>query len=158
MRVRLMGQGAPELPPAAVGKLLKGFRIEHSFVLQHGVHEYAATRKGEMIKMEQKAERTHLEFHIPSRGLIGFRSKMLRATAGQIVMHHRYHQYEYFKGSIPERINGSIISMHPGKAVAFALDGLQDRGIFFIEPGENPDEELAKASQNPVADLISLPF
>jgi GTP-binding protein len=101
------------------------------------VIEYAATRKGEMIKMEQKAERTYIDFHIPSRGLIGFRSKMLRATAGQIVMHHRYHQYEYFKGSIPERTNGSIISMHPGKAVAFALDGLQDRGVFFIEPGEN---------------------
>jgi GTP-binding protein len=101
------------------------------------VIEYAATRKGEMIKMEQKAERTYLDFHIPSRGLIGFRSKMLRATAGQIVMHHRYHQYEYFKGSIPERTNGSIISMHPGRAVGFALDGLQDRGVFFIEPGEN---------------------
>ncbi len=101
------------------------------------VIEYAATRKGEMIKMEQKRERTFLEFHIPSRGLIGFRSKMLRATAGQIVMHHRYHQYEYFKGSIPERTNGSIISLSPGKAVAFALDGLQDRGVFFIEPGDN---------------------
>ena len=101
------------------------------------VIEYAATRKGEMITMEQKEERTYLEFHVPSRGLIGFRSKMLRATAGQIVMHHRYHQYEYFKGSIPERTNGSIISMHGGKTVAFALDGLQDRGIFFVEPGEN---------------------
>ncbi len=105
--------------------------------LAGAVIEYAATRKGDMVKMEQKEERTFLEFHIPSRGLIGFRSKMLRATAGQIVMHHRYHQYEYFKGSIPERINGSIISMHPGKSVAFALDGLQDRGVFFIEPGDN---------------------
>ena len=94
-------------------------------------------RKGEMITMVQKEERTYLEFHVPSRGLIGFRSKMLRATAGQIVMHHRYHQYEYFKGSIPDRTNGSIISMHPGRAVAFALDGLQDRGVFFIEPGDN---------------------
>jgi GTP-binding protein len=101
------------------------------------VIEYAATRKGEMITMEQKEERTFLEFHVPSRGLIGFRSKMLRATAGQIVMHHRFHQYEYFKGSIPERTNGSIISMHSGRAVAFALDGLQDRGVFFIEPGED---------------------
>ncbi len=101
------------------------------------VIEYAATRKGEMVKMEQREERTFLEFHVPSRGLIGFRSKMLRATAGQIVMHHRYHQYEYFKGSIPQRTNGSIISMHPGRAVAFALDGLQDRGVFFIEPGDN---------------------
>ena len=101
------------------------------------VIEYAATRKGEMITMVQKEDRTYLEFHVPSRGLIGFRSKMLRATAGKIVMHHRYHQYEYFKGSIPERTNGSIISMNGGKAVAFALDGLQDRGVFFVEPGEN---------------------
>jgi len=101
------------------------------------VIEYAATRKGEMITMVQKEERTYLEFHVPSRGLIGFRSKMLRATAGKIVMHHRYHQYEYFKGSIPERTNGSIISMSAGKAVAFALDGLQDRGVFFVEPGDN---------------------
>jgi len=100
------------------------------------VIEYAATRKGEMVRMEQREGRSHLEFHIPSRGLIGFRSRMLRATAGEIVMHHRFHQYEYFKGSIPERTSGSIISMHGGKAVAFALDALQDRGIFFVEPGD----------------------
>jgi GTP-binding protein len=100
------------------------------------VIEYAATRKGEMVRMEQREGRTQLDFHIPSRGLIGFRSRMLRATAGEIVMHHRFHQYEYFKGSIPERTSGSILSMSGGKAVAFALDALQDRGIFFIEPGE----------------------
>lgn len=99
--------------------------------------EYAASRKGEMVSMEQREARTHLEFRIPSRGLIGFRSKMLRATAGEIVMHHRFHQYEFFKGSIPERTNGSIISMGNGKSVAFALDGLQDRGVFFITPGDN---------------------
>lgn len=100
------------------------------------VIEYAASRKGEMVRMDVRDGRTHLDFHIPSRGLIGFRSKMLRATAGEIVMHHRFHQYEYFKGSIPERTSGSIISMHGGKAVAFALDALQDRGVFFIEPGD----------------------
>ncbi len=101
------------------------------------VIEFAATRRGEMIKMDQKGERTFLEFSIPSRGLIGFRSRMLRATAGQIVMHHRFLQYEFFKGAIPGRTTGSIISMGAGKAVAFALDGLQDRGTFFVEPGEN---------------------
>jgi len=101
------------------------------------VIEYAATRKGDMVKMAQKDGRSHLEFKIPSRGLIGFRSKMLRATAGEIVMYHRFHQYEYFKGSIPERTTGSIVSMGNGKSVAFALDALQDRGVFFIEPGEN---------------------
>lgn len=98
--------------------------------------EFAATRKGDMVRMNQKEGRTLLEFHIPSRGLIGFRSRMLRATAGEIVMYHRFHQYEYFKGSIPERTTGSIISMHAGRAVAFALDALQDRGIFFVEPGD----------------------
>jgi len=101
------------------------------------VIEFAASRRGEMTHMNQRDERTQLEFHIPSRGLIGFRSKMLRATAGEIVMHHRFHGYEYFKGSIPERTNGSIISMGAGKAVAFALDALQDRGVFFIEPGDD---------------------
>jgi GTP-binding protein len=101
------------------------------------VIEYAASRKGEMVRMEPREGRTQIDFHIPSRGLIGFRSRMLRATAGEIVMHHRFHQYEYFKGSIPERTSGSILSMGGGKAVAFALDALQDRGIFFIEPGDN---------------------
>ena len=101
------------------------------------VIEHAAARKGEMVAMEHRDVRTHLTFHIPSRGLIGFRSRMLRATAGEIVMHHRFHQYEYFKGSIPERTTGSIISMHPGRAVAFALDALQDRGVFFVEPGDD---------------------
>lgn len=100
------------------------------------VIEYAATRKGEMVSMEQGAERTRLVFHIPSRGLIGFRSKMLRATGGEIVMHHRFFQYEYFKGSIPQRQTGSILSRGQGPAVAYALDGVQDRGVFFIKPGD----------------------
>lgn len=85
--------------------------------------------------MVQTEGRTRLEFHIPSRGLIGFRSKMLRVTSGEIVVNHRFLQYEFFKGSIPQRQSGSIISMAGGNAVAFALDSLQDRGQFFIEPG-----------------------
>jgi GTP-binding protein len=101
------------------------------------VIEHAAARRGELVRMEQAEGRSRLEFRIPSRGLIGFRSRMLRATGGEIVMHHRFHQYEYFKGSIPERTTGSIVSMHAGKAVAFALDALQDRGVFFVEAGEN---------------------
>jgi len=100
------------------------------------VIEYAATRRGEMVKMEPGDTRTRLEFRIPARGLIGFRSRMLRATGGEIVMHHRFYQYEFFKGSIPQRQNGSLISMAPGQAVAYALDGLQDRGRFFIAPGD----------------------
>ena len=100
------------------------------------VIEYAASRKGEMVEMEQGEDRTKLEFRIPSRGLIGFRSKMLRKTGGEIVMHHRFFQYEYFKGSIPQRQTGSILSRAQGKAVAFALDGLQDRGRFFVGTGD----------------------
>jgi GTP-binding protein len=100
------------------------------------VIEYAGKRRGELLQMVQKGERTRLEFHIPSRGLIGLRSKMLRVTSGEVVLNHRFLQYEFFKGSIPQRINGSIISMANGEAVAFALDGLQDRGYFFIEPGQ----------------------
>ncbi|MBU1638160.1 translational GTPase TypA [bacterium] len=100
------------------------------------VIEYLGTRRGEMVKMEQIDQRTHLDFHIPSRGLIGFRSRMLRATSGEIVLHHRFLQYEYFKGSIPDRQSGSIVSMANGDCVAFALDALQDRGKFFVAPGE----------------------
>ena len=100
------------------------------------VIEYAASRRGEMVTMAQGEDRAKLEFHIPSRGLIGFRSKMLRATGGEIVMHHRFFQYEFFKGSIPQRQSGSIISRDRGAAVAFALDALQDRGMFFIKPGD----------------------
>ena len=100
------------------------------------VIEYAATRRGELIKMEPTEGRNRLEFHLPSRGLIGFRSRMLRMTGGEIVMHHRFFQYEYFKGSIPQRQTGSLVSMGSGTAVAFAIDGLQDRGRFFIEPGD----------------------
>ena len=99
------------------------------------VIEYISGRKGEMIKMEQKDGRTRLEFHVPSRGLIGMRSRMLRATSGEIVMNHRFFQYEYFKGSIPQRQTGSIISMGTGEAIPFALDALQDRGRFFVEAG-----------------------
>ena len=100
------------------------------------VIEHAAARRGDLIKMEKAEGRNRLEFRIPSRGLIGFRSKMLRMTGGEIVMHHRFFQYEYFKGSIPQRQTGSLVSLGQGVAVAFAIDGLQDRGRFFIEPGD----------------------
>ena len=100
------------------------------------VIEYVGTRRGTLVQMQQGAERTRLEFHVPSRGLIGFRSRMLRATSGEIVINHRFYEYEYFKGSIPQRQTGSIVSMAEGVAVAYALDALQDRGRFFVEPGD----------------------
>jgi len=100
------------------------------------VIEYAGARRGEMVDMHPGDGRTRIEFHIPSRGLIGFRSKMLQATGGEIVMHHRFYEYEFFKGSVPERQMGSIVSMGTGPALAYALDALQDRGIFFVDPGD----------------------
>ncbi len=100
------------------------------------VIEHVGTRRGTLVSMQQGAERTRLEFHVPSRGLIGFRSRMLRATSGEIVINHRFYEYEYFKGSIPQRQTGSILSMASGEAMGYALDALQDRGRFFIEPGD----------------------
>ncbi len=101
------------------------------------VIEFATERKAELVNMEEAEGRTQLEFRIPSRGLIGFRSRMMRATSGEIVINHRFFQYEYFKGSIPQRQTGSIISKARGTAVPYALDILQDRGRFFVDPGED---------------------
>jgi GTP-binding protein len=101
------------------------------------VIEFATERRAELVSMEESEGRTRIEFRIPSRGLIGFRSRMLRATSGEIVINHRFFQYEYFKGTIPQRQTGSIISKARGAAVSYALDTLQDRGRFFVDPGEN---------------------
>ena len=98
--------------------------------------ELATQRKGELKVMEPKGDVQHLEFMIPSRGLIGLRSNMLTATAGGAVMTHRFEQFEQFKGDLPGRIKGSLVSMTDGQATAFALDRLNDRGKFFIDPGE----------------------
>ncbi len=100
------------------------------------VIELVGQRRGEMITMEQKGQTTHLEFHIPTRGLKGLRSRLLTATSGEAVMHHRFYQYEYFKGAIHQRQTGVLISMGTGTATAYAIDSLQDRGRFFIQPGE----------------------
>jgi len=100
------------------------------------VIDQVARRRGELLNMQAQESRTRLDFHMPSRGLIGFRSLMLRATGGEIVLSHRFHQYEFFKGSIPGRQSGSLISMAEGEAVAYAIDALQDRGRFFVAPGE----------------------
>jgi GTP-binding protein len=92
-------------------------------------------RKGEMQSMQVKGDRVFLEFTIPSRGIIGLRNEMLTATAGEAIMAHRFVEYQPFKGAIPGRINGSLIAMHAGTSIPFALDKLQERGKFFIAPG-----------------------
>ncbi len=101
------------------------------------VIELATQRKGELLVMEPKGDLQHLEFSIPSRGIIGLRSNILTATQGEGIMTHRFKAYEPYKGNIPERINGSLISIETGMATAYAIDKMQDRGFFFIEPGED---------------------
>ncbi|MGQ1908924.1 translational GTPase TypA [Marinifilum sp. RC60d5] len=96
--------------------------------------ELITQRKGEMLTMERKADRIHLEFHIPSRGIIGLRNQILTATAGEAVMSHRFHEYLPYKGEISGRINGSLIAMETGTTFAYALNKLQDRGRFFVAP------------------------
>ena len=93
-------------------------------------------KKGEMLVMESKGEMQHLEFDIPSRGLIGLRSQMLTQTAGEAVMAHRFNEYKPWKGPIPGRNNGVLIAKFGGTTTAYSIDKLQDRGRFFIEPGE----------------------
>lgn len=100
------------------------------------VIELATQRKGELLIMEPKGDLQHLEFDIPSRGLIGLRSNVLTATFGEAVMSHRFKEYQPYKGPIQERINGSLISMTSGQATAYSIDKLQDRGVFFVDPGE----------------------
>jgi len=92
-------------------------------------------RKGDMLIMEPKGDLQHLEFDIPSRGLIGLRNNMLTATAGNAIMTHRFREYGPHKGEIAERMKGSLISMEAGSSTAFSIGKLQDRGKFFISPG-----------------------
>jgi len=98
--------------------------------------EMVSIRKGEMIHMEARGERMYCEFHIPSRGIIGLRNQLLTATAGEAVMAHRFMEYQPMKGDIPMRQNGSLISMENGTAIPYSIDKLQERGRFFIDPGE----------------------
>jgi GTP-binding protein len=98
------------------------------------VIEIATQGKGELLIMEPKGDLQHLEFNIPSRGLIGMRSRVLTATFGEAIMAHRFKAYEPYKGVIAGRINGSLISMNSGAATPYSIDKLQDRGVFFIDP------------------------
>ena len=131
-------------PPKVIYKEINGKKAEPIEILVVDVPndtagkviELVGQRRGEMIKMEQKGSLTTLEFHIPSRGLMGLRNRVLTMTAGEAIMHHRFYQYEYFKGSITQRQNGVLISMHEGPSTAYAIDSLQDRGKFFIDPGD----------------------
>lgn len=100
------------------------------------VIEQVTQRRGDILNIEHRGDRTYMEFTIPSRGLIGLRNALLNATEGESVMAHRLKGFEPWKGDIAGRRNGSLISMETGTAIAYAIDKLQDRGRFFIEPGE----------------------
>lgn len=93
-------------------------------------------RKGEMTSMESQGDRTNIEFDIPSRGIMGLRTNVLTASQGEAIMAHRFKEYQPYKGEITRRVNGSMIAMETGTAYAYSIDKLQDRGKFFIDPGE----------------------
>ena len=98
--------------------------------------EMVTLRKGEMLSMTPKGERMICEFIMPSRGIIGLRNQLLTATAGEAIMNHRFKEFAPYKGEIPGRINGSLISMEKGNAIPYSLDKLQERGKFFVAPNE----------------------
>ena len=94
-------------------------------------------RKGEMTSMESQGDRVNIEFDIPSRGIMGLRTNVLTASQGEAIMAHRFKEYQPYKGEITRRTNGSMIALETGNAFAYSIDKLQDRGKFFIEPGED---------------------
>ena len=98
--------------------------------------EMVTMRKGEMLSMEGKGDRMTIQFLIPSRGIIGLRNQLMTATAGEAIMAHRFKEFQPLKGDIPQRQNGSLVSMEKGKAIPYSIDKLQDRGKFFVDPGE----------------------
>ncbi|MBR2344315.1 MAG: translational GTPase TypA [Lentisphaeria bacterium] len=116
--------------------------------------EMVGLRRGEMIQMESRGNRQVLDFHIPTRGLIGFRSKALTASQGEAIVNHVFAHYEPFRGAIPGRINGVMVSMAGGKALPFAIDGLQQRGEFFIEPGTDAYEGMIVGEHCKDGDLV----
>jgi GTP-binding protein len=128
--------------PQVLIKTIDGKKCEPIEALTIDVpDEYSGTaidmltrRKGEMLSMVPTGSRVKIEFNIPSRGIIGLRSNMLTATAGEAIMAHRFKAYEPWKGEIPERQNGSLISLEQGTSIAYSIDKLQDRGKFFIDP------------------------
>jgi GTP-binding protein len=118
------------------------------------VIDLATQRKGDLHIMETKGEMQHMEFEIPSRGLIGLRSQMLTATAGEAIMAHRFTEYKPFKGAIPGRSNGVLVSKTQGPATEYSIAKLQDRGKFYVDPGEEIYAGMIIGEQNKPGDLV----
>ena len=119
--------------------------------------DLVSRRKGEMTVMETKGDMQHIEFDIPSRGLIGLRTTMLTSTAGEAVMAHRFTEYKGWKGPIPGRNNGVLLAKEGGTTTAYSLDKLQDRGFFFIDPGEEVYKGMVIGENNKPGDLVVNP-
>ncbi len=116
--------------------------------------EAVSKRKGEMKNMVPKGDRMIIDFEIPSRGIIGLRNYLLTATAGEAIMTHRFLEYQPYKGDIPGRLNGSLISMEQGTSIPFSLNNLQERGTFFIAPGEDIYEGQVIGENSRANDLV----
>lgn len=116
--------------------------------------ETVSQRKGEMTNMEPKADRMILKFMIPARGIIGLRNYLLNVTAGEAIVTHRFKEYQPYKGEIPGRINGSLICMEQGEAIPYSLHNLQDRGKFFVDPGDAVYEGQVVGENNRSGDLV----
>ena len=131
--------------PQVIYKEIDGVRCEPIEELTINVPEefsskmidMGTSRKGEMTSMESQGERVNIEFDIPSRGIIGLRTNVLTASQGEAIMAHRFKEYQPYKGEITRRVNGSMIALETGNAFAYSIDKLQDRGKFFIDPGED---------------------
>jgi GTP-binding protein len=151
--------------PQVITKEIDGKKCEPFETLVVDVpQEYASKvidlvtrRKGEMLVMETKGDMQHLEFDIPSRGLLGLRTNMLTNTAGEAVMNHRFSEYKPWKGPIPGRNNGVLIAKEAGSTTAYAIDKLQDRGFFFVDPGEEVYRGMIIGENNKPGDLVVNP-
>ncbi len=115
--------------------------------------EAITIRKGEMLEMVPKGDHMHLEFEVPSRGIIGLRNYLLTATAGEAIMSHRFKEFQPYKGEIPGRQNGSLIALETGTAIPFSLSNLQDRGKFFVPPNVDVYEGQVIGENNRAGDL-----
>ena len=151
--------------PQVITKEIDGKKCEPYETLVVDVpQEYASKvidlvtrRKGEMQVMETKGDMQHLEFDIPSRGLLGLRTQMLTNTAGEAVMNHRFSEYKPWKGPIPGRNNGVLIAKEAGSTTAYSIDKLQDRGFFFVDPGEDVYRGMIIGENNKPGDLVVNP-